>query len=133
VTCVSRRELDKAIIARSDVIVQLGIGTIPPSFPVPGLEWRYGGTASYITGQPNERERLPAHAEGELGEYTSLVDIEMGRATGRTDPAQVTLFINTGTQGLQFAAVAGRAYQLAKERGLGKPMPIEWFLQDIRD
>jgi alanine dehydrogenase len=132
VTCVSRRELDEAIVERADVVVQLGISTIPQSFPVPGLEWRYGGTATYITGQPADRARLPV-GKAELGEYTSLIDIETGRAGGRTDPEQVTLFINTGTQGLQFAAAAGKAYQLARERGLGKPMPLEWFLQDIRD
>ena len=32
-----------------------------------------------------------------------------------------------------FAAVAGRTYQLAKERGIGQNMPTDWFLQDIRD
>src|SRR5579862_1138632 len=31
---------------------------------------------------------------------------------------------------LQFAAVAGRVIQLAKERGLGQNMPTDWFLQD---
>jgi len=133
VTCVSRRELDKAILGRADVIVQLGTGTIPAGANVPGLEWTYGGVASYITGQPEERKRLPSSAHAELGEYTSLVELQTGQAAGRTNPEQVTLFINSGTQGLQFAAVAGRTYQLAKERGLGQPMPLEWFLQDIRD
>jgi ornithine cyclodeaminase/alanine dehydrogenase-like protein (mu-crystallin family) len=133
VTCVSRRELDKAILGRADVIVQLGIGTIPPEFKVPGLEWTYGGMASYITGQPEERGRLPDKRSAELGEYTELIELQTGRAAGRTSRDQVTLFINSGTQGLQFAAVAGRTYQLAKERGLGQPMPLEWFLQDIRD
>jgi len=37
------------------------------------------------------------------------------------------------SQGLQFAAVAGKVYQLARERGLGREIPTEWFLQDIRD
>jgi alanine dehydrogenase len=133
VTCVSRRELDNAIIDRADVVIQLGIGTIPTEFKVPDLEWPYGGTVSYITGQPEERRRLPSHKSAELREYPSLTELETGRAGGRTDPGQVTLFINSGTQGLQFAAVAGRTYHLAKEKGLGKPMPLEWFLQDIRD
>jgi ornithine cyclodeaminase/alanine dehydrogenase-like protein (mu-crystallin family) len=133
VTCVSRRELDKAILDRADVIVQLGVGTIPPEFKVPGLEWPYGGMASYITGQPEERRRLPQGRAAELGGYAGLLELETGQASGRTSPDQVTLFINTGTQGLQFAAVAGRTYQLAKERGLGQSMPLEWFLQDIRD
>ena len=61
------------------------------------------------------------------------IDIETGRSPGRTSQDQVTLFINTGTQGLQFASVAGRVVQLARERGIGQAMPREWFLQDIRD
>jgi ornithine cyclodeaminase/alanine dehydrogenase-like protein (mu-crystallin family) len=57
----------------------------------------------------------------------------MGKVPGRSSPDDITFFINSGTQGLQFAAVAGRVYQLAKERGLGHTVPTEWFLQDIRD
>jgi alanine dehydrogenase len=62
-----------------------------------------------------------------------MVDMDTGKATGRLNDDQITLFINTGTQGLQFAAVAGRVVQLAREKGVGQPMPLEWFLQDIRD
>ena len=51
---------------------------------------------------------LPQGHNSEMGQYTNLIDVQTGRATGRTDPSQVTLFINTGTQGLQFASVAGR-------------------------
>jgi hypothetical protein len=29
--------------------------------------------------------------------------------------------------------VAGRVYELARERGIGRELPTEWFLQDIRD
>jgi hypothetical protein len=29
--------------------------------------------------------------------------------------------------------VAAVAYEAAKERGLGRVLPTEWFLQDIRD
>ena len=42
-------------------------------------------------------------------------------------------FINAGTQGLQFAACAGRVYQMAREKGVGRELPTEWFTQDIRD
>jgi alanine dehydrogenase len=36
-------------------------------------------------------------------------------------------------QGNQFWALAGRVYELAKAQGLGREIPTEWFLQDIRD
>ena len=45
----------------------------------------------------------------------------------------ITDVINSVTQSLQFAAVAGRVYQLVKERCLVRELPTEWFLQDIRD
>jgi ornithine cyclodeaminase/alanine dehydrogenase-like protein (mu-crystallin family) len=133
VTCVTRRELDKSIVSRADVVVQLGIHTIPPGTPVPGMEWPMSAVAGYVAGQPAERARLPWKQPAEEGQYRLLADVQAGRTPGRTSPEQITLFINTGTQGLQFAAVAGRVYELARARGLGKPMPSEWFLQDIRD
>ena len=133
VTCVTRRELDGTIVERADVVVQLGVHTIPPGTPVPGMHWPMSAVAGYVAGQPDERARLPWKAPAEDGQYPSLAEVQAGRVPGRTSPEQITLFINTGTQGLQFAAVGGRAYQLARQRGLGKPMPGEWFLQDIRD
>jgi hypothetical protein len=36
-------------------------------------------------------------------------------------------------QGLQFSAVGGHVWRLCMERGLGRQLPREWFLQDIRD
>jgi alanine dehydrogenase len=133
VTCVTRRELDESIVSRADIVVQLGIHTIPPGTPVRGMQWPMSAVAGYVAGQPAERARLPWKQPAEEGEYSLLSDVRAGRAPGRTNADQVTLFINTGTQGLQFAAVAGRVYQLAGARGLGKPIPLEWFLQDIRD
>jgi ornithine cyclodeaminase/alanine dehydrogenase-like protein (mu-crystallin family) len=133
VTCVTRRELDDSIVSRADIVVQLGIHTIPPGTPVPGMHWPMSAVGAYVAGQPDERARLPWKQSAHEAQYSLLSDVQAGRAPGRTDREQVSLFINTGTQGLQFAAVAGRVYQLAQAHGLGKPMPREWFLQDIRD
>lgn len=132
-TCVTRRELGKEMLDRADVLVQLGIHSVPTSCGLPGMEWPSAAVAAYVIGQPQERARIPMSVTGQTEQWTNLVDIDTGRATGRTATDQVTLFVNTGTQGLQFAAVAGRVYQLAKDRGLGQAMPGEWFLQDIRD
>jgi ornithine cyclodeaminase/alanine dehydrogenase-like protein (mu-crystallin family) len=32
--------------------------------------------------------------------------------------------------GLQFSAAAARVYELAREKGLGRELPTEWFSQD---
>lgn len=95
---------------------------------------RIHGSASYVAGQADERARIPNPPEDIYkGQYASLVDVIVGRAKGRQSPDDITLFINSGTQGLQFAAVGGKVYQLARERDLGREVPTDWFLQDIRD
>lgn len=55
--------------------------------------------------------------------------------SGRTDRDQVTLFSGSGLGsaglGIQLISVAARAYQKAKDAGLGRELPSEWFTQDI--
>jgi len=63
----------------------------------------------------------------------TLADLVSGRATGRTSPDQITYSERGNLQGTQFHAVAGKVYELAKQAGLGREIPTEWFLQDIRD
>ncbi|MFP5336740.1 MAG: ornithine cyclodeaminase family protein [Actinomycetes bacterium] len=133
VTCVTRRELSHALVTRADRVLQLGVNTVPHGTPVPGMEWKAGGIASYVAGRPDERSRIPSSRGAETGVFPTLVDVHRGRAEGRTSDDEITLFVTTGTQGLQFAAVGGRVWQLARRRDLGHPFPTEWFLQDIRD
>lgn len=133
VVCVTRRELGEALLKRADVIIQLGFNTVSKGIPVPMMEWKTGGIASYVAGRPEDRIRIPEARSASTGEYPSMLDVETNKAAGRTSDDQVTLFVGTGTQGLQFASVGGRVYQLAKERGLGHELPDEWFLQDIRN
>ena len=133
VTCVTRRELSHELVARADRVLQLGINTVPYGTPVPDMEWKAGGIASYVAGRPDERARIPSTTGAETGVFPTLVDVHQGRAEARTSDDEITLFVTTGTQGLQFAAVGGRVWQLAQERGLGSTFPTEWFLQDIRD
>jgi hypothetical protein len=52
---------------------------------------------------------------------------------GRTSPDQITYSERGNLQGAQFHAVAGKVYELVKRAGLGREIPTEWFLQDIRD
>ena len=133
VTCVTRRELSHELVERADRTLQLGINTVPHGTPVPGMEWKAGGIASYVSGQPEERARIPSSRGSQTGVFPTLADVHRGRAQARTDDGEITLFVTTGTQGLQFAAVGGRVWQLARERNLGHSFPTEWFLQDIRD
>jgi ornithine cyclodeaminase/alanine dehydrogenase-like protein (mu-crystallin family) len=84
VTCVTRRELDKTIVDRADVVVQLGVHTIPPGTPVPGMQWPMSAVAGYVAGQPEERARLPWKAPADDGQYSTLAAVRAGGAPGRT-------------------------------------------------
>jgi ornithine cyclodeaminase/alanine dehydrogenase-like protein (mu-crystallin family) len=65
--------------------------------------------------------------------YPALTDLLNDPSKQRTSGDQVTFFHNLGLLGFQFAAVAAKAYELAKIKGIGLEMPTEPFLQDIRD
>ncbi|TAK05470.1 ornithine cyclodeaminase family protein [bacterium] len=132
VTCVRACEIGPKVVKRCDLSVKLGRNTVETLDE--GMI-RLHGNVGYIAGQPEERSRIPNPAvdnyRGDFFKY--FMDVKAGKIAGRTSPRQITFFINAGTQGLQFAACAGRVYQLAKEKGVGRELPTEWFLQDIRD
>jgi alanine dehydrogenase len=130
-TNLSDRDTDPATRNRCDVIMQLGQNTVDPS--AKDFDYRRP-TASLYIGTPEELAGIPvSRRRRRRKEYPHLVDLLAGRFAGRTRDDQISFFVNSGTQGLQFASVGGRVHQLARERGIGRQLPTEWFLQDIRD
>src|SRR5262249_54109718 len=63
----------------------------------------------------------------------TFADIVAANGRGRTSDTQISYSERGNLQGNQFWALAGRVYELAKAQGLGRTIPTEWFLQDIRD
>jgi len=63
----------------------------------------------------------------------TLADLVAQKAQGRTNSEQITYSERGNLQGAQFFAIAGKIYEAAKQAGLGREIPTEWFLQDIRD
>lgn len=133
VTNLDIREFaEERVFERFDVVVRLGDQTLP--YQDSDAAFRPFHFAGYAAGQPEELARIPkSGVEIDTEHYSKLVDVVTGRARGRTSPEQVTCFINIGTQGLQFASVGGLVYRLARERGVDREIPTEWFVQDIRD
>ena len=68
----------------------------------------------------------------DAGKVIYLKDILEGKK-GRLAAADITYSERGNLQGAQFHAVAGRVYELARQRGVGREIPTAWFLQDIRD
>lgn len=127
--------LDAETYGRIDVSLRLGAAPHPLGVP----EWQTersvltyraepppGAPPSRIKQQEAGRERLK-------GKTVMMEDLLSGRAKGRTSPEQITHSTRGNTQGAQFFAVAGAVYETAKAKGLGRDLPTEWFLQDIRD
>lgn len=135
VTNVRSNEIDRDVLARFDVIARLGSATLHLEKRPPGTIGGSDGMFAYFAGTDEEKKQVPTAPSRAIDnpKVGTLPDLMAGRWPGRTNANQITFLNNQGTQGLQFAAVGGTAYRLAREKGLGHPLPLEWFLQDIRD
>jgi alanine dehydrogenase len=132
ITCVRANEVGPKVVQRCDLSIKLGRNTVDTMDE--GMV-RFHGNVGYIAGQPDERARIPNPTVDNYrgGFFQYFIDLKAGRVPGRTNPQQISFFINAGTQGLQFAACAGKVYELARAKGVGRELPTEWFLQDVRD
>jgi len=63
----------------------------------------------------------------------TLADLMAGKVRGRTSPDQISYSERGNLQGAQFYAVAGKVYEAARRARIGREIPTEWFLQDIRN
>jgi alanine dehydrogenase len=132
---VRNNEAGPDVLARADVRARLGTSTLFANRDAPEVVTGSDGMFGFIAGSSEEKKKIPAspHFEIDNPNISTITDIIAGRRSGRTHGRQITFLNNQGTQGLQFAAVGGTAYNLAKEKGLGHPLPLEWFTQKIRD
>ena len=83
---------------------------------------------------PRERQAPPS---GVTTRAVPLVELIAGTALGRASDEEISASRagvgGGGKQGLQFVTVSSLVYDLASTAGLGREIPTEWFLQDIRD
>jgi ornithine cyclodeaminase/alanine dehydrogenase-like protein (mu-crystallin family) len=119
--------------ARFDVTLRLGTAPAPVSHPEFGTGAEYLQYAARPADPLWRTHRNKSPAVTERTATVMLADIVDGKAKGRTSDAQITYSERGNIQGAQFYAVAGAAYEEARRRGIGREIPTEWFLQDIRD
>ena len=128
-------DLSPACEARIDLVVRQGVEAF--DMPETGQFRRDIGhsRSAFVGGSPEEQKRLPPvvrkHRSGRS--WPLYADVIAGRAEGRTSEAQITQYRAVGNWGLQFAACGGLAYRIARARGLGRQLPTEWFIQDIKN
>ena len=125
VNSVQGAELDDKIVERAEVIAVRELSE--PTFWVMGdkLPYEVSSQKSIKKGDLDPRK------------VRQLGDIISRKVEGRVHARQITLFTGSGTggsagQGTQFVAVGSKIYKRAKEAGMGKEIPTEWFLQDFR-
>lgn len=120
---------------RFDVTLRLGTAPAPVGRPELGTADEYLGYAARPDAELWRHRRLGKRAPVVTGRGNDvmLADILGGGTRGRSSERQITYSERGNIQGAQFYAVAAAAYEAAKERGLGREIPTDWFLQDIRD
>ncbi|HET9149569.1 MAG TPA: ornithine cyclodeaminase family protein [Alphaproteobacteria bacterium] len=147
VTNLGRREMPDASAAKFDLVVRQGTAGLQMRQTERFQAERGLSPAAFIGGTPEEMKRVPAknlepgfggdspefNDRGKGGDKPEFADLVTGKCPGRTSRDQITFYRNVGNQGLQFSSVGGWIYELAKKRKMGREIPTEWFLQDIRD
>ncbi len=135
VTMLGPRELSQDVLDRCDVKIRQGSGGAKMA-ESDRVKAEVGHSPSaYVAGTAEEMKRLPPKTEegGFGGDYPDYCALVNGKAPGRTSDDQITFYHNLGNQGLQFSSVGGLVYRKAKAAGLGREIPTEWFLQDVRN
>lgn len=136
VTNLGPSEFDESVYQRSDVVVRQGVGGLDIAETDRIQRLRGHSPIAYIAGSKEDMQRIPEPIGGPsyfIRKATTLMDVMTDAQLGRTNSDQVSAYINVGNQGLQFASVGDVVYRKALQRGLGRELATEWFLQDIRD
>lgn len=121
--------------ARMDRRLRLGTSPAPVGRPELGVADEYLGYAARPDDPSWKGRKTGRRAEQVTGAGDDLwyADVASGRRPGRTSPREITYSERGNIQGAQFYAVAAVVYEAARARGLGREIPTEWFLQDIRN
>ena len=132
---IGPHDLGPDAVVRMDVVIRQGIDTLAiPEDDVfrKGVGHSHG---AFVGGSAEEQKRLPKSSAKRVAQSAGplYVDVISGKAAGRTSPQQITQYRPVGNWGLQFSSVGAVVYRRAKEQGLGRKLPTEWFLQDIKN
>ena len=121
---------------RIDVYFRFGSAPAPEGLPQMQVddEW-----ISY-TARPDIDFKLKKKPPGHRAHGVAMpdrvvwfADIKRGTNSGRRSRDQITYSERGNLQGNQFHAVAGRVYELVKDKGIAREIPTEWLLQNIQN
>ena len=147
VTNLGRREMPEEAISRFDVVVRQGVAGLQMKQTDIFQAERGHSPAAFIGGTAEQQRVIPEKNpspgfggdspefmdRGRGGDKPEFKDLVTGKCEGRTTSNQITFYRNVGNQGLQFSSVGGLVYEKIIERNMGRDIPTDWLLQDIRD
>ena len=147
VTNLGRREMPEEAISRFDVVVRQGVAGLQMKQTDIFQAERGHSPAAFIGGTSEQQHVIPEKNpspgfggdspdftdRGRGGDKPEFKDLVTGKCEGRTSRDQITFYRNVGNQGLQFSSVGGLVYEKIVASGMGRDIPTEWLLQDIRD
>lgn len=128
---------DRAVLDRVDLYMRFGNATIPWGASEIGTQdeyFTYAARPDIDMGFKRKPKDKRGHGSLFPEEQTiSFADVVNETGRGRNSDKQISYSERGNLQGNQFWALAGRIYELAKAQGVGREIPTDWFLQDIRD
>jgi alanine dehydrogenase len=132
---IGPHDLGPDAVARMDVVVRQGIDALP--MPEDGVFRKGVGHShgAFVGGSAEEQKRLAKPSPKRVAQSSGphYADVISGKVAGRTSRDQITQYRPVGNWGLQFSSIGAIVYRRAKEQGLGRVLPTEWFLQDIKN
>jgi ornithine cyclodeaminase/alanine dehydrogenase-like protein (mu-crystallin family) len=125
---------DAESLARVDLYLRFGNAPAPWGRPELAMADEHLTWAARPGSAAHSRQRgKRAHGVSLADRVVYLADLVSGAHPGRTSPDQITYSERGNLQGAQFYAVAAKIYEGARAAGLGREIPTDWLLQDIRD
>jgi ornithine cyclodeaminase/alanine dehydrogenase-like protein (mu-crystallin family) len=121
VSCIKTQEIDGEVLERCDRVF------VHDRHQAKQVNNVMPGTAN----APAEKESGWWHDPRHAGRYPGLGELLAGLAPGRTSESEITCFANNVGSGLQFAAAGALVLKKARERGVGRELPDEWFSEDV--
>jgi ornithine cyclodeaminase/alanine dehydrogenase-like protein (mu-crystallin family) len=117
IAAIKSQEWSDATLAKGDLIVAVSVNEY----------------LTYSAGQGQYGRQIPASESKFMQdrELPLLEDIIAGKIAGRTCSEQITILRNGSGIGIQFAAVAAKAYENARNLGYGQKIPTDWFTQVV--
>lgn len=121
ISSIKRPEVEVKAVQRADIVVLHSSDGSPMHLFTKGV----------TIPEKVENKGWMLAGEIEFDRLPTLPQLIAGQTPGRTNPEQVTCFLNNIGLGYQFAAVGALVYRQAREKGLGRDLPTDWFTEDV--